>query len=114
MLTAEEIERYNRDVYFIPHGFCLNDAVIKELWVAVDRVLENNPGVLPDRMINSHLNGGRPLGVNGHPSVDMVVRNPEILEIVEAVLGPNIILRLTHLFCKLPESVREVPWHQDG
>ena len=114
MLTADEIEKYNRDGYVIPGGFCLNDAVLKELRVAVDKVLENNPGILPDRMINPHLNGGRPYGVNGHPSVDMIVRNAQILEIVEAVLGPNIILWLTHLFCKIPGSAREVPWHQDG
>lgn len=65
MLTADEIEKYNRDGYVIPGGFCLNDAVLKELRVAVDKVLENNPGILPDRMINPHLNGGRPYGVNG-------------------------------------------------
>ena len=114
MLIAEGIGRYNRDGYVIPDGFCFNGTVIKELWVAVDTVLENNSGILSDRMVNSHLNGDRPYGVNGHLSVDMVVRNPQILEIVEVVLGPNFILWLTHVICKLPESVREVPWHQDG
>ncbi|MBJ80222.1 MAG: phytanoyl-CoA dioxygenase [Myxococcales bacterium] len=114
MLTADEIDRYNCDGYVIPEGFCLNNAVLKELRVAVDTVLESNPEILPDRIINPHLNGGRPYGVNGHPSIDMIVRNPQILEMVEAVLGPNIILWLSHLFCKQPKSVREVPWHQDG
>ena len=58
MLIAEGIGRYNRDGYVIPDGFCFNGTVIKELKVAVDPVLEKNPGILPDRMINPHLNGG--------------------------------------------------------
>ncbi|MEE2688894.1 MAG: phytanoyl-CoA dioxygenase family protein [Pseudomonadota bacterium] len=40
----------------------------------------------------------------------------ELREAVNAILvgNPDVILWLTHLFCKLPRTAREVPWHQDG
>ena len=37
-----------------------------------------------------------------------------LLDLVEGVLGPDIILWSSHLFCKPAGAGREVPWHQDG
>ena len=37
-----------------------------------------------------------------------------LLDPVERVLGPDIVLWSTHLICKPPGSGRHIPWHQDG
>ena len=42
-----------------------------------------------------------------------LVANPGILDMVEQLIDPDIILWTTHLFCKQPTNGREVPWHQD-
>ena len=114
MLTSSEIARYQRDGYVIPAGFRLPEAEMRPLRAALDRILADNPDIMPDRMINSHLDGGRPYGVRGQAAFDRLARDPRILDMAAALLGPDIILWLTHLFCKLPTSRREVPWHQDG
>ncbi len=114
MLTSSEIECYERDGYVIPAGFRLSDAEIPPLRDALEQVLADNPEILPDRMINPHLVGGRPYGVRGQAAFDRLAHDPRVLDMVAALLGPDIILWLTHLFCKLPASNREVPWHQDG
>lgn len=114
MLTSAEQEAYARDGYVIPKGFRLSETDLADLSEAVDVVLAGNPEIPPDRIINPHLNGGRPYGVKGHPAVDRIAHDPHVLQLVEGVLGPDVILWLTHLFCKLPETAREVPWHQDG
>lgn len=114
MLTAAEIAQYEADGYVIPGGFKLDPQTLGELRAALDQVLAGNPEILPDRMINPHLNGGRPYGVKGHSAFDRVAHDPAILSMVEAVIGADVILWLTHLFCKLPETARAVPWHQDG
>ena len=114
MLTKAEINRYQRDGYVIPTGFRVDENNLSELHTALEEVLLVNSKILPDRMINPHLNGGRPYGIKGHAAFDTIARNARILEMVEAVIGPDIILWLTHLFCKLSETTREVPWHQDG
>ena len=114
MLLPTEIKSYQRDGYVIPAEFRLADGELADLREAVDAVLADNPDIPTDRLINPHLNGGRPYGVKGHPAVVRVARDPRILGMVEDVLGADVILWLTHLFCKLPMTVREVPWHQDG
>ena len=114
MLTSSEIEDYRRDGYVIPAGFRLSEAELRPLRAALDQVLADNPEIMPDRMINPHLEGGQPYGVRGQPAFDRLARDPRVLDLVAAVLGPDVILWLTHLFCKLPSSRRAVPWHQDG
>lgn len=38
---------------------------------------------------------------------------PKILDIVEDLIGPNIICWATHYFCKMPGDDKGVSWHQD-
>jgi hypothetical protein len=114
MLTADEVGAYRRDGCVIPGGFSLTESEMGPLRKALDRVLEDNPEIMPDRMINPHLVRGRPYGVRGQASFGDVARDPRILDMVEQVLGPGIILWLVHLFCKPAQSTRAVPWHQDG
>lgn len=40
--------------------------------------------------------------------------NDAILDVVEDILGPDIICWASHYFCKLPNDPKEVPWHQDA
>ena len=40
--------------------------------------------------------------------------DPRILDVVEAVIGPDIVCWGSHLFCKLPGDPKEVPLHQDA
>ncbi|MDA0862689.1 MAG: hypothetical protein O3A99_08265, partial [Proteobacteria bacterium] len=98
------IKQYRQDGYVIPYGFRFDDAVVEALRTAVDTILAINPKMKPDRIINPHLNEGRPYGVKGHQIINTVAHDRRILEMLESVMGPDIILWLTHLFCKLPQS----------
>ncbi|MEL6640153.1 MAG: phytanoyl-CoA dioxygenase family protein [Pseudomonadota bacterium] len=54
--------------------------------------------------------------VNGHvviPLLADVARTPAILDVVEAVLGPNLLAWSVELFIKEPQSTQTVSWHQD-
>ena len=54
--------------------------------------------------------------VNGHvviPQLAEAARNPRILDIVEAILGPDLLAWSVELFIKEPGSVKTVSWHQD-
>ena len=114
MLTAEEIEHYHRDGYVIPAGFQLAPAELTQARAALDRVLEDNTEILPDRLINVHLNGGNPYGVHGQSVFRDLALDPRILDMAEALLGPDLVLLFAQLVCKPAESSRAVPWHQDG
>ena len=43
-----------------------------------------------------------------------VCRHPRILDAVESVLGPDLILIMSHLIVKIPEEGLSVAWHQDN
>lgn len=50
------------------------------------------------------------------PFVWELATHPAVLDAVEAVLGPDILLLATHFFCKYPstsQTERFVAWHQD-
>src|SRR5258708_12440131 len=41
-------------------------------------------------------------------------RHPAVLDMMEQVVGPDIVLWISRILCKPPVKGREVPWHQDG
>ena len=43
-----------------------------------------------------------------------MARDPEIVDLVAQVLGPDVILWGCHVFCKPGGDGYETPWHQDG
>jgi hypothetical protein len=114
MLTAQEIATYHREGYVIPQNYRLDDDVLQSLQSALSSVLADNPTILPDRMINTHLNCGAPYKIRGQKAIFELAHDPNILDLAEAVMGPDLILLFTHLFCKPAQSSRAVPWHQDG
>ena len=114
MLTAGEVETYHREGWVIPQGFRLDDAELADLRAALDRVMADNGEILPDRIMNPHLDGGAPYGVRGHKAFHDLVHDPRILDMAQAVMGPDLVLLFSHLFCKPADSRRVVPWHQDG
>lgn len=40
--------------------------------------------------------------------------HPRILDLVEGLLGPNLLCIATHLFVKMPHDGKRVSWHQDA
>jgi ectoine hydroxylase-related dioxygenase (phytanoyl-CoA dioxygenase family) len=43
-----------------------------------------------------------------------IVTNPDILDLVQDLIGPNFVCWGTHFFCKMPGDPKSVPWHQDA
>ena len=65
MLTHDEIRTYYRDGWVIPQGFRLSEAEVPALRGVMDQIQAENPGILPDRLSNPHLEGAAPHGVRG-------------------------------------------------
>lgn len=47
------------------------------------------------------------------PFLWRLATRPEILDCVEAILGPNVLLLASHFFCKYGQTQKFVAWHQD-
>ena len=112
-LTASEIETYRRDGLVVP-SFCLDDARRERLDAAVERLVAANPDVPPEYLIGPHIARPDDRDPELHREFLDLCLDPAVLDLVEAVIGPDIILWSSGVFCKPPGVGREVPWHQDG
>jgi ectoine hydroxylase-related dioxygenase (phytanoyl-CoA dioxygenase family) len=109
---------------FGPEGYCLfrdvlSSEEIGEIRIELDQAIAN----LPEKQV-VHKDGedqevdARPeYMTEPHPKNQVwleVCRHPRILAAVEAVLGPDLILIMSHLIVKRPEDGLPVAWHQDN
>ncbi len=112
-VTAQERGVYNRDGLVIPN-FRLADSVRREMSSAIDELLAATAGQAPESIVCPHVTGMSKLP----EAISRVWLNfcarPEILDLVESLIGPDILLWGSQVFCKPPTTGMEVPWHQDG
>jgi len=109
-LTAQELEHYRQRGYVIPR-YRLPAPLLTRLRGALDQLLASYTDVAQEDLANPHMIPSNGAGPN--PFLE-VAQHPDVLDMVEQILGPDLILWITRVLCKPPVMGREVPWHQDG
>ena len=108
---------------FAELGYCLFPAVLDPQETATLRQMLDDALATPlPHPVEAHRRDGSRLdrpGYVGEPHArDLrwleICRHPRILDAVEAVLGPNLILIFSSVFIKLPHDPTQVAWHQDN
>lgn len=112
-LTAREIAAYRESGYVIP-SYRLPQLRVAALRETLDKLIRDNPGVRPEKLVSAHIDGDNGEGVKGSADFLALAREPEIVELVSDVLGDDVILWGCHVFCKPGGDGYETPWHQDG
>ena len=114
MLSREEVELYRRDGY-LPGRRLLSAAEAERLRDDCLRTCAE-PLVLGDQnpySLKRHAsNRVKPYLL--FPWAAELVRHASILDLVEAVIGPDILVFHTTVWLKPPRSENYVPWHQDA
>jgi len=104
MLDDVELERYQRDGQIAP-STALPEEFLSQARTRMERLLRERPELDADF-------------IPGLIEIDggwlELARAPQILDIVEQVLGPDIIVWGSGLFCKSAMEGKATPWHQDG
>ena len=105
-LTNDEIARLHNDGYLVC-GRILTDAELANARAHVDRAVAayTRHGSRPEKLDFIH---------TYDDAFASLVAHPRLLNLVESVIGPNIVLFSSHLLCKPGGDGREVAWHQDG
>ncbi len=103
LLSIAEIAKYNEDGYVIPK-FRLSQETLEAIRRNYDQLLSQHPEFVdycPSLLAYdlSFLN---------------YARTPEILDMAEQLIGPDIALWNSSFFAKPAEKGRATPWHQDG
>ena len=107
-LTPAEAERYRRDGYLCPIDV-LNAKETGAARAALETVEQDCNAALPEP-VNRYLRSG------AHVVLDFttqIARDPRILDRVETILGPDILLWGAEFFTKEARTRQIVSWHQD-
>ena len=116
-LTDQEIETYHRDGLVIPSGYRLGDDKLERIATLYQNLLrdnENTPGFSADFILGPHLQSADSYGIQGDPEWLDFARDPELLDLVEQLIGPDLILWGVTIFGKPAGVGKATPWHQDG
>ena len=112
-LSASEITHYRSEGWVIPR-FSLQEGRVAQLRAALERLLRDNPGVRPEKLVSAHIEGDNGEGVRGSREFLELAQDHHIVELVSGVIGDDVILWGCHVFCKPAGAGYETPWHQDG
>lgn len=113
LLEVAECTAYRANGYIVPK-YRLPAATVARLRTTLDRLISENPGIRPERLVSVHLEGRNAEGVKGSHDFLELAMNPEIVGMVAQLIGPDVILWGAQVFCKPGGDGMEVPWHQDG
>ena len=107
-LSTEKVEQYARDGYFFPVDCLAPDEVAhyRDCLEAFEREQGDTFGRLPNLVrAKSHLL---------FTWMDALVRHPKVLDAVESLIGPDILIYHLTSWLKEPHDGAHVSWHQDG
>ena len=107
-LSSDAVAQYQRDGFYFPVA-CLTPAEVRHYrgrLEAFEREQGGTFGKLPDLVRSkSHLL---------FTWMDALVRHPKVLDAVESLIGPDIMIYHLTSWLKEPHDPARVSWHQDG
>ena len=104
MLTEEQVDSYFENGQ-VTAPFKLSEEVIGAIQTKMEALFKSRPDLTPDYL---------PALIEMDQSWLEFAMLPEILDIVEQLIGPDIIVWSSALFCKSPGQGKATPWHQDA
>ena len=106
-LSPEQVEQYERDGYLLYKEPVLPTDAFRGLRDRFEVLLgeHTRSGLRPEAMDTPHF--------ADHKLFDWVF-SPEILDLVEPLIGPDIALFSTHFLAKPARDGKRVPWHEDS
>lgn len=113
LLSEIELASYRKDGYVIPQ-YRLPVKVLSNMREALDKLIADNPTIRPEMLMGIHIAKGYTDGVQGRREFFDMATYPPLLDMVEQLIGPDIIFWASQVICKPGGDGMEVPWHQDG
>jgi len=115
VLDADECAAYARDGQITP-AWRLPDDLLNRMQRALARQIDAAALARSDFIPLPHVPPPDATGARLELAREFFgfVTHPQLLDLVEPLIGPDIILWASAVFCKPATTGLEVPWHQDG
>ncbi|MCP4392496.1 MAG: phytanoyl-CoA dioxygenase family protein [Gammaproteobacteria bacterium] len=101
----------------IPGQYRVADRTLARINQLYQKLLDDNRDnaeFSADFILGPHLDATGTYGIKGDPEWLEFARIPEILDMVEQLIGPDFILWGVTIFGKPARVGKATPWHQDG
>lgn len=112
-LDQGQLDTYRRDGLVVA-PFRLPAPRLAAMRESLDRLLRDNATTAPESLICPHIPNGAHHDEAAAAQWFDYATEPGVLDLVEQVLGPDVILWGSQVFCKPARTGRTIPWHQDG
>ncbi len=105
-LSQAQLNQYETEGYVLPTGPVFSEEKFNRLKAHFEKKLAEWPGdKRPEAMDTPHFQD---------PALFEWALAAEVIDLVEPILGPDILLFSTHFICKPQGDGRRVPWHEDS
>ena len=81
---------------------------------SLENLLRDNAAIAPESLVCPHIPYGSTHDAVAAAQWFEYATDPAILDMVEQLIGPDIVLWGSQVFCKPAHTGKEIPWHQDG
>ena len=113
ILSELELRTYRDDGVLVPN-FSLPPDNLVLLQLLANNIVAKNLRMRDEPMASPHVPGSGVQNLKSDPRWIEIATLPPILDMMEQLLGPDIILWGTTLFHKPTGMQRKIPWHRDG
>lgn len=113
VLSAQEVAAYHRDGFLVP-SYRLPPDLTARLAELTARVVADNPAKVDQPLVGVHIPGGGTQGLRLPAGFVDIATHPDILDLMEQLIGPDLILWGSVLFYKRSGEGPATPWHRDA
>ena len=99
LLSDEEVRAYHANGYVTPR-YRLPKEILTELRQSVEALIDANADVRPEQLVGAHIKKSQDTGVRGRDELLEFATNPDLLDIAEQLIGPDLILWGSQVFSK--------------
>jgi ectoine hydroxylase-related dioxygenase (phytanoyl-CoA dioxygenase family) len=104
-LDAKDVKAFGEQGYLLYHYSLFSQEKLLRLKNIFEKLLANQDGKLSDELDTPHFH---------EPALLEFLLSAEALDLVEPLIGPDILLWSSHFICKDPFTGRATPWHEDS
>lgn len=112
-LDQQDLDTYRADG-LLKSPFRIGDDLLGRMRESLDKLLHDNADIAPETLVCPHIPYGGKHDDKAAQAWLEYASNPAILNLVSQLIGPDVILWGSQVFCKPPRVGKAIPWHQDG
>ena len=112
-LDQADIDTYRKDG-LLKAPFRIAHDQLARMRESLEKLLRDNVHLAPETLVCPHIPYGRSHDETAAAQWFEFARHPGILDMVSQLIGEDIVLWGSQVFCKPPLTGKAVPWHQDG